>query len=82
MTTFADKRQQDERQNIDLIAEKLTKQHASLSADTVAQVVEDAYRRFDDQPIRDFVPLLVERRAHERLGDRATASPESLAALS
>ncbi|PXW35645.1 UNVERIFIED_CONTAM: hypothetical protein DES50_101592 [Williamsia faeni] len=78
MTTYADKRQQDERQNIDLIAEKLIKQHPGLPADAVAQIVEEAYRRFDDQPIRDFVPLLVERRAHEMLGDRATASPESL----
>lgn len=82
MTTYADKQQHDERQHIDLIAEKLIKQHTSLSADAVAQVVEDAYHRFDDQPIRDFVPLLVERRAHERLGDRATTSPESLDDLS
>ncbi|HEY9311300.1 three-helix bundle dimerization domain-containing protein [Williamsia sp.] len=78
MTTFADKQKQDEQQHIDLIAEKLIKQHSSLSADDVALVVEEAYHRFDDQPIRDFVPLLVERRAHEKLGDRATATPESL----
>ncbi|PXW28770.1 UNVERIFIED_CONTAM: hypothetical protein DES50_11154 [Williamsia faeni] len=77
MTAYADKRLHEERQIMNLIAEKLIKQHPGLSADAVVQVVEDAYHRFDEQPIRDFVPLLVERRAHEQLGDRATATPES-----
>lgn len=52
--------------------------HAQTPADTVTQVVDDAYRRFDGQPIRDFVPLLVERRAQERLGGVATAVPTPL----
>ncbi|WP_020109729.1 three-helix bundle dimerization domain-containing protein [Nocardia sp. 348MFTsu5.1] len=31
--------------------------------------LKKAHHRFDENPIRDFVPLLVERRAHEKLGD-------------
>ncbi|HEY9313786.1 three-helix bundle dimerization domain-containing protein [Williamsia sp.] len=79
MTSSADKHKKEERQHIDLIADKLIKQHPSLPAETVNQTVDDAYQRFNDQPIRDFVPLLVERKAHEMLGDQTTtATPESL----
>ncbi|GAA4235246.1 hypothetical protein GCM10022254_42100 [Actinomadura meridiana] len=33
----------------------------------VTQAVKLIYRRFDDQPVRDFVPVLVERFAREKL---------------
>ncbi|PYE12061.1 hypothetical protein DFR67_12669 [Williamsia limnetica] len=78
MSTHTDKQQQDEQQNIAMVAEALAVRHADKPADTVASVVDDAYRRFDGQPIRDFVPLLVERRAQEQLGGLATSLPTSL----
>lgn len=37
------------------------------SADTVATVVHQAYARFDGRPVRDFIPLFVERGAHRQL---------------
>lgn len=61
-----------------MIADTLKVRHPQTPADMVTQVVDDAYRRFDGQPIRDFVPLLVERRAQERLGGVAAAVPTSL----
>lgn len=83
MSTYTDKQQQDkqlheEQQHIAMIADALAGRHADKSAETVARVVDDAYRRFDGQPIRDFVPLLVERRAQERLGGLATSPSTSL----
>lgn len=78
MTIHSDKQQQEEQQHIDMIADTLKVRHADTPADTVSQIVDDAYRRFDGQPIRDFVPLLVERRAQEQLGGLATAVPTSL----
>jgi hypothetical protein len=67
-----------EQQQIDQIADKLADKHAEVPTEAVAEVVEDAYRKFDGQPIRDFVPLLAERRAEEELGGNPVATPESL----
>lgn len=78
MTVHADKQRQEELQHIEMIASTLKVKHADTPADTVTEIVDDAYSRFDGQPIRDFVPLLVERRAQERLGGVATAMPTSL----
>lgn len=78
MTTHSDRQQHEEQQHIEMITDTLKVRHANTPADTVAQVVDDAYRKFDGQPIRDFVPLLVERRAQEQLGGTATAVPMSL----
>ncbi len=61
-----------------MITDTLKVRHADTPADTVTQIVNEAYRRFDGQPIRDFVPLLVERRAQEQLGGPAMATPNSL----
>ncbi|PYE19274.1 hypothetical protein DFR67_103186 [Williamsia limnetica] len=78
MTTQIDKQQQEEQQHIAMIADVLRTKHDTIPADTVNKAVDEAYRRFDGQPIRDFVPLLVERRAQELLGGTATAAPASL----
>ncbi|MCK0519299.1 three-helix bundle dimerization domain-containing protein [Williamsia sp. DF01-3] len=67
-----------EQQQIEQIADKLADKHADVPTEAVAEVVEDAYRKFDGQPIRDFVPLLAERRAEEELGGNPVATPESL----
>lgn len=58
-----------------LIAElekRLTSTYADIPAVRVSSVIQSARARFDDSPIRDFVPLLVERRARAQL-DHATA---------
>ncbi|HEY9312717.1 three-helix bundle dimerization domain-containing protein [Williamsia sp.] len=68
----------EERQQIAQIVDKLTKRHDDLDPMSVTAAVDDAYQRFDGQPIRDFVPLLVERRAHDRLGSAATVTAGSV----
>ncbi|MYR08162.1 hypothetical protein GTV32_18485 [Gordonia sp. SID5947] len=58
----------DERRQIDEVRARLTEVHTGRSSDDVAGVVEAAYRHFDGIRVRDFVPLLVERRANQELG--------------
>jgi hypothetical protein len=49
------------------LEERLTGIYAGLPADRVSAAVQDAHARFDQSPIRDFVPLLVERRVRAQL---------------
>ena len=56
---------------IDELVERLTSRYPAISKSTVEGVVHDAHARFDGRPLRDYVPLLVERTARselERLG--------------
>ncbi|BAP99553.1 hypothetical protein MM1S1540310_4367 [Mycobacteroides abscessus subsp. bolletii 1S-154-0310] len=41
--------------------------HPSVTRDVVDAVVRAVHARFDGSPVRDYVPLLVERRAREEL---------------
>lgn len=59
--------QQNEQQIVAQVAERLRALYPSVPSDTVAAVVEDKYARFDGRPVRDFVPLFVERYARSEL---------------
>jgi hypothetical protein len=53
-----------------LIAEverRLTDKYAHIPTDQVAIAIQRVYAQFEQSPIRDFVPLLVERRAGAEL---------------
>ena len=52
---------------IDEIVTRLTHRYPTISASTVTGVVHDMHARFDGRPLRDFVPLLVERHAKAEL---------------
>lgn len=56
-----------EQQIIDQVAQRLADTHASVAPDRVAAVVHEEYARFTGRPIRDFVPLFVERNARAEL---------------
>ena len=58
---------QDERAQIDAVQRRLAQKYAELPHDHVAAVVQRAYARFNHSTVREFVPLLVERRAREEL---------------
>lgn len=47
--------------------ERLVKQFPGVSPDTIARAVADSRPEFEGNPIRDFVPLFVERAAKHRL---------------
>jgi hypothetical protein len=46
---------------------RLTSTYAKIPPDRVLTAIQQAHARFEQSPIRDFVPLLVERRARAEL---------------
>ncbi|WP_020662106.1 three-helix bundle dimerization domain-containing protein [Amycolatopsis benzoatilytica] len=53
---------------IRLVVQRLTAKFGTVhSADHIHDVVDESYRAFEDARIRDFVPLLTERRARHAL---------------
>lgn len=60
------------------LIKRLQSSYPQASGRTVDDLVTEVHREFDGRPIRDFVPVLVEREVVERLqrthGPRATVS--------
>jgi hypothetical protein len=48
-------------------ADRLTSKYPTIPAETVTAVVRGVHARFDGRPVREFVPLLVERFAGQEL---------------
>jgi hypothetical protein len=57
-------------------AERLIKAFPSVSPDVVERAVADSRPEFDGNPIRDFVPLFVERAAKQRLRTLTTSAQQ------
>lgn len=55
----------------DIVA-RLSATHPTIPASHVADVVRTAHAAFDGRPLRDFVPLFVERRATRQLATAGT----------
>jgi hypothetical protein len=55
---------------IDQITERLTTKYPTIPPDTLTAVVRGVHARFDGRPVREYVPLLVERIAEQELHDR------------
>ena len=58
---------------IDEVHQRLAQKYAHLSPSEVSAAVDAALTTFERSPIRDFVPLLVERRASAQLAKDAVA---------
>ena len=52
---------------IEQLVARLTSRYPTISKSTVESVVHDVHARFDGRPLRDYVPLLVERSARREL---------------
>lgn len=52
---------------IQQLVDRLRSVYPDVPAETVATVVHVTHARFDGHPVRDFVPLFVERGAREEL---------------
>ncbi|WP_317546372.1 three-helix bundle dimerization domain-containing protein [Rhodococcus globerulus] len=61
---------EEEHRQIGQIKARLSAKFPSATRETVDETVNRANAHFADKNIRDFVPLLVERRAHETLTTR------------
>ena len=56
-----------EQQIIDQVAGRLVDIYAEVEPNHVSRIVHNEYARFDGRPVRDFIPLFVERNARAEL---------------
>ena len=61
-----------EQQVIEELTGRLVDSYAGVEPDHISRLVQDEYARFDGRPIRDFVPLFVERKAKAELSKIGT----------
>jgi hypothetical protein len=54
--------------------DRLRHRYPDVPEDFVHEIVDSARRRFDQAPIRDFVPLFVERHTKEKLETLVTSA--------
>jgi hypothetical protein len=66
----------EERVLIGEVEQRLAEKYADLPHGHIAAVVQHAYARFRSSRVRDFVPLLVERRADEELEELSMLRPD------
>jgi hypothetical protein len=59
--------QLSEQQVIDDIAERLSGAFPTVAPDVVSEVVHEKHARFEGRPLRDYIPLFVERNAKREL---------------
>jgi hypothetical protein len=52
---------------IEQLVVRLRDRYPAVSESTVASVVHNSHAKFDGRPLRDFVPLFVERNARSEL---------------
>ncbi len=52
---------------IDQLVERLSSRYPTVEAATVSSVVRNIHARYEGRPLRDFVPLFVERNAATEL---------------
>jgi hypothetical protein len=55
------------------VFDRLRHRYPDVPEDSVHEIVDSARRRFDQAPIRDFVPLLVERHTKQELETLVTS---------
>jgi hypothetical protein len=59
---------------IDQIVVRLSSRYPTISASTVSAVVHDIHARYEGRPLRDYVPLFVERHATSELDRLGTTA--------
>ncbi len=68
-----------EQQIIAGVADRLTTKYPTVSAEIVTAVVRGVHARFHGRPVREYVPLLVERFAGQELELLVLTAPEATA---
>lgn len=69
---MAQSRTQNENAAIDQVVGRLAGQFPELPVEEIERAVYGKYESFTGSPVRDFVPVLVERAAKQRLAERRT----------
>lgn len=56
-----------ERKSIEALVARLADRYPAVPVDRITDVVRSEHAHFDNRPLREFVPLFVERRATREL---------------
>jgi hypothetical protein len=69
----------DEIHALDQVSDRLRSRFPDASPDRIRKVVHQVHDQYDGSPIRDFIPVLVEREAADELrtGDAMRQRPRS-----
>jgi hypothetical protein len=62
----------DEGHALDRVAERLAARYPQTPPDTIRSLVFQTHQQFEGRPIRDYVPVLVERAVREHLDQAAS----------
>ncbi|MDH6244369.1 hypothetical protein [Mycobacterium sp. OTB74] len=62
-----------EKQIIDELYGRLVASYQQVEPDQVHRIIEEEYARFEGKPVRDYVPLFVERHAKQVLSSLGAA---------
>ncbi|SEM47724.1 three-helix bundle dimerization domain-containing protein [Rhodococcus maanshanensis] len=57
----------DEHRHLEFVSDRLRQKHPDVTGEVICETVDRVHHRFDGRGVRDFVPVLVERRAAEEL---------------
>ncbi|GAA1056293.1 hypothetical protein GCM10017608_27910 [Agromyces luteolus] len=60
-------RDDNEQRSVDEVVDRLSKKFPDLDRDEIRRIVDEEHRAFDGRPVRDFVPVLVEKGAKRRI---------------
>ena len=63
-----------ERAAMERLLDRLTQAFPDIPRDAITRAVELRYRGFDGRPVRDFVPVLVERSVKQQLAGTSLES--------
>jgi hypothetical protein len=63
-----------EQQIMEHLAQRLAVVYPDIELDQVVRTVSEEFGRFDGRPIRDFIPLFVEKHANSRLSQLVAQS--------
>jgi len=58
---------EDELRAVEQVVDRLSAKFSHMPAQRICEVVDQTYHEFDGAPIRDFVPIMVEKSAKDRL---------------
>jgi hypothetical protein len=57
----------DEQRSVDEVIDRLAKKFPDLDRVRIRQIVDEEHHAFDGKPVRDFVPVLVEKSSKRRI---------------
>jgi hypothetical protein len=62
-----EEREEAEQRSVDEVIDRLAGKYPEVDRAQIAEIVADEHHAFEGKPVRDFVPVLVEKSAKKRV---------------